>query len=148
MQVQSTRKRVLRSCDEWLAVRTWCWRTILGDYDLAYALWLLASRWRNAGCGRCEHCASSSTACRWSDNESEGSEAQRSDAPTLSRGLRLPTSRTAAFWTRCRCAIVDWGRPASSALESSSRLVTNAETSLLVMVGPSIRQTFKLFCII
>ena len=69
-----------------------------------------------------------------------------SDLVTWSRRVRPHTRRSAAFWTHCRCVMVDFGRLTRIALQYSCRLEMKANTSLHVIVGPSICQTFFRRC--
>ena len=59
-----------------------------------------------------------------------------------SHGSRDKISLAATFWAPCRAAIVDYGRPAMTELQSSSRLIANVETGLAV---PSARNLADVF---
>ena len=60
---------------------------------------------------------------------------------TWSRRPIFVMRRAAAFWTRWSGATVDYGRPASTTLQWSKRLVTKAVMRLVVISWPSIRRT-------
>ena len=141
--VPGCRSRVRESAfsDEELLVFTWCWWMILANCGLADVLSLLASHWCNVGCnhvGIVHHYAQlvNDPTPNWKSVE------------VTYRCTHFVARSEIAYLCRQQCSglvsAVQWlteGGRWVAPLQYSRRLVTNAETTLLIMVGPSIQQT-------